>query len=150
MTDQDATTWAHVPALIAASRRDIADADRCEALEIAPAVHQLHRRLREVTSALAAEHARAERAWDDGRMAVIKLASEHSAHDHPFDGYIDQHVIAIGGSKLRNPYTATAERDGEAMTPERMVGADRTAWLEERGRSISPTTTPNQPHEEHR
>jgi len=46
-------------ALIAAGRRDIADADRCEALGIAPAAHQLHRRLREVVAALAAEQERA-------------------------------------------------------------------------------------------
>lgn len=40
--------------LIRAARQDIADADRCAALHVTPAVHQLHRRLREVTDALAA------------------------------------------------------------------------------------------------
>lgn len=40
--------------LIAEARRDISDADRCVALSITPATHQLHRRLREVTDALEA------------------------------------------------------------------------------------------------
>jgi len=43
-----------LPELVEAARRDVADADRCAALHVTPAVHQLHRRLREVTDALAA------------------------------------------------------------------------------------------------
>ncbi len=38
--------------------------------------------------------------WDAGRTAVIEHASKHVDDD----GMIDQHVVAIGGSKLRNPY----------------------------------------------
>lgn len=41
-----------------------------------------------------------EAIWDAGREAVIAHASKHVDDD----GMIDQHVVAIGGSKLRNPY----------------------------------------------
>lgn len=45
------STWNQ---LIEYARRDISDADRCAALSITPAAHQLHRRLRQVTQAMAA------------------------------------------------------------------------------------------------
>ena len=41
-----------------------------------------------------------ESIWDAGRTAVIEHASKHVDDD----GLIDQHVVVIGGSKLRNPY----------------------------------------------
>lgn len=58
-------SWAHQQearddereALIAAARTSIADADRCVALHITPSTGTLHRRLREVTRALADAHA---------------------------------------------------------------------------------------------
>ncbi|MDF2047099.1 hypothetical protein P2P98_13105 [Microbacterium sp. Kw_RZR3] len=42
-----------IACLVADARRDITDADRCLAMHIEPSVGQLHRRLREVTDALA-------------------------------------------------------------------------------------------------
>ncbi|MDY0891862.1 hypothetical protein [Frigoribacterium sp. CFBP9030] len=66
-----------IDALIAAGRRDVADADRCEALGIAPASHQLHRRLREVIAALAAEHERADALALIIEQAKAKLGQAH-------------------------------------------------------------------------
>ena len=53
------------------------------------------------------EHDRqvAERAWDEGREAVIRYSLKHVKNEpEEIAGYIDQHVVGIGGSKLDNPY----------------------------------------------
>lgn len=55
------------------------------------------------------EHDRqvAERAWDEGRSAVIAYAVQHVENEpEHLEGYIDQHIVGIGGSKLGNPYRA--------------------------------------------
>jgi hypothetical protein len=51
-----------------------------------------------------AEQELAKTAWDEGRTAVIKHGSKHVQNDEPLEGFIDQHAIAVGGSKLVNPY----------------------------------------------
>jgi hypothetical protein len=60
--------------LIDEARTDVSDADRCVALHITPATHQLHRRLREVTAALDTLLALVpEPPTDDEREAMLKI-----------------------------------------------------------------------------
>lgn len=61
-----------------------------------------------------AEHDRqvAERAWDEGRDAVIRYSLKHVANEpEEIAGYIDQHIVGIGGSKLDNPYRKEQENN---------------------------------------
>lgn len=59
-----------------------------------------------------AEHDRlvAERAWDEGRDAVIRYSLKHVENEpEELAGYIDHHIVGIGGSKLDNPYRKEQE-----------------------------------------
>lgn len=65
-----------------------------------------------VTSILASDfirHIRRE-AFNEGRTAVISYAAKHVQDDEPFEGFIDQHIVVIGGSKIRNPHETDEER----------------------------------------
>lgn len=61
-----------------------------------------------------AEHDRlvAERAWEEGRDAIIRYSLKHVENEpEEIAGYIDQHIVGIGGSKLDNPYRKEQENN---------------------------------------
>ncbi len=52
----------------------------------------------------------AERAWDEGRDAIIRYSMKHVENEpEEIAGYIDQHIVGFGGSKLVNPYRKEQE-----------------------------------------
>lgn len=68
----------------------------------------------DVFDAWIAEHDRlvAERAWEEGRDAVIRYSLKHVENEpEEIAGYIDQHIVGIGGSKLDNPYRKEQENN---------------------------------------
>lgn len=64
-------------------------------------------RSRASSNDLEARHRRSAQAeaWEDGRQAVIDyLMDRVHEEDGPADGTIDQHAVAIGAARIRNPY----------------------------------------------
>lgn len=107
--------------LIEAARRDIADADRCAALHVTPAVHQLHRRLREVTDAL---DALSSPPADDVREALIDAMIdvevsggmvEFSKDERAEAAYLADAILADPGIEVRPRGTVTDAEHREAV-----------------------------------
>lgn len=64
-------------------------------------------RSRASSNDLEARHRRSAQAeaWEDGRQALIDyLMARVHEEDGPADGTIDQHAVAIGAMRIRNPY----------------------------------------------